>query len=127
MADLPDLGGELELEPMAEAWEEPVVAAEPEPPLMPFEPVDLMPSTGLAASEATEPAPAPAPFEPPTAPPIHAAPPAPAAAPDLVQALLADPAALDALAKAVVARLGDQALREIAWELMPDLADRLRK
>jgi hypothetical protein len=25
-----------------------------------------------------------------------------------------------------VARMGDQVLREIAWEVMPDLADRLR-
>ncbi len=32
---------------------------------------------------------------------------------------------MDALAKAVVARLGDQALREIAWEVMPELAERL--
>ena len=45
----------------------------------------------------------------------------------LVQALLADPALVDVLAKAVVARMGDQVLREIAWEVMPDLADRLQR
>ena len=43
----------------------------------------------------------------------------------LVQALLADPVLVDALVKAVVARMGDQVLREIAWEVMPDLAGRL--
>jgi CheY-like chemotaxis protein len=44
----------------------------------------------------------------------------------LVQALLADPVLVDALVKAVVARMGDQVLREIAWEVMPDLAGRLQ-
>jgi hypothetical protein len=32
---------------------------------------------------------------------------------------------MDRLAKALVARLGDQVLREIAWEVMPELAERL--
>ncbi len=45
----------------------------------------------------------------------------------LVQALLADPVLMDALVKAVVARMGDQVLREIAWEVMPDLAGRLQR
>lgn len=45
----------------------------------------------------------------------------------LVQALLADPVLVDALVKAVVARMGDQVLREIAWELMPDVAGRLQR
>jgi len=44
----------------------------------------------------------------------------------LVQALLADPVLVDALVKAVVSRMGDQVLREIAWEVMPDLAGRLQ-
>jgi CheY-like chemotaxis protein len=43
----------------------------------------------------------------------------------VVQAILADPVLVDALIKAVVARMGDQAIREIAWEVMPDLAGRL--
>jgi hypothetical protein len=45
----------------------------------------------------------------------------------LVQALLADPVLVDALVKAVVTRMGDQVLREIAWEVMPDLAGRLQR
>ena len=45
----------------------------------------------------------------------------------LVQALLADPVLMDALVRAVVSRLGDQVLREIAWEVMPDLAGRLQR
>ena len=44
----------------------------------------------------------------------------------VVQAMLADPVLVDALVKAVVARMGDQVLREIAWEVMPDLAGRLQ-
>jgi CheY-like chemotaxis protein len=45
----------------------------------------------------------------------------------VVQALLADPVLVDVLVKALVARLGDQVLREIAWEVMPDLAGRLQR
>lgn len=45
----------------------------------------------------------------------------------LLQALLADPVLVDSLVKAVVARMGDQVLREIAWEVMPDLAGRLQR
>jgi CheY-like chemotaxis protein len=45
----------------------------------------------------------------------------------MVQALLADPVLVDALVKAVVSRMGDQVLREIAWEVMPDLAGRLQQ
>jgi CheY-like chemotaxis protein len=44
---------------------------------------------------------------------------------ELLDALLADPVLMDTLAKAVVARLGDQVLREIAWEVIPELAERL--
>ncbi len=47
--------------------------------------------------------------------------------PAALAALLEDPALMDRLARAVVARLGDQALREIAWEIMPDLAERMRR
>ena len=45
----------------------------------------------------------------------------------LLQAILVDPALVDALVKAVVARMGDQVIREIAWEVMPDLAGRLQR
>lgn len=63
-----------------------------------------------------------APVEEPQVPPV----PAPAlGSRELLDAMLADPALMEALAKAVVARLGDQALREIAWEVMPELAERL--
>jgi CheY-like chemotaxis protein len=73
----------------------------------------------------------PGPWEPQGGPWLPVPTPAPAAhsrdelAPDPLAALLANPVLLDRLARAVVARLGDQALREIAWEIMPDLAERL--
>jgi CheY-like chemotaxis protein len=44
---------------------------------------------------------------------------------ELLDAMMSDPVLMDALAKAVVARLGDQVLREIAWEVIPELAERL--
>jgi CheY-like chemotaxis protein len=44
---------------------------------------------------------------------------------ELLQAMMADPVLMDALAKAVVSRLGDQVLREIAWEVIPEVAERL--
>jgi len=59
--------------------------------------------------------------------PGAAAPVAPDQVQALLQALLADPVLVDALVKAVVARMGDQVLREIAWEVMPDLAGRLQR
>ena len=43
----------------------------------------------------------------------------------LLDALLADSALMDALSKALVARLGDKVLREIAWEVIPELAERI--
>jgi CheY-like chemotaxis protein len=91
---------------------------------------------------------APAPAAEPAASPVLAAPAAPAAssvpaapaasagfpAPSpaafghpLVDEILGNPAALDALARALAARLGDKALRELAWEVMPELADRLKR
>ena len=119
-------------------WEHPVaLAGDPmEPTPVPPEPAVLEAlEPEPAALEALEPEPvvletaepepdavlgqAPAPQGQPAA--------ADAAARALVQAVLADPELLEALARAVVARLGDEALREIAWELMPDLAGRLQK
>jgi len=47
--------------------------------------------------------------------------------PDPLAGLLADPVLMDRLARALLERLGDQVLREIAWEIMPELADRLRR
>jgi CheY-like chemotaxis protein len=46
---------------------------------------------------------------------------------DPLAALLADPVLMERLTKAVVSRLSDQTLREIAWEVMPELADRLHR
>lgn len=101
--DLPDLGPDLDLAPLPELAAPTAMAEEeaaPEPALAPA----VVAAPGAMAS---------------LAPAVDSG--------DLLQRLLADPAALDALAKAVVARLGDQVLREIAWEIMPDLADKLRK
>ena len=66
-------------------------------------------------------------------PEVFAAPKAPAApvaagdANAMVQALLADPAAREALLKALLSQGGEQVLREVAWEVMPDLASKLQK
>ncbi len=97
------------------------------------------PGTSLAADLAdavmpalTEPEPAPVVLAlPDAAGQTPAAPgPVPGVSPEqaqvLLQALLADPALMDDLTKAVVARLGDQVLRELAWEIMPELAGRLQ-
>ena len=46
---------------------------------------------------------------------------------ELLDAMMSDPDMLDALANAVVARLGDQILREIAWDVIPELAERLTR
>jgi len=68
----------------------------------------------------------------PTAIPVPAAPAAAASAPAgdanaMVQAILADPSARQALLKALLSQGGEQVLREVAWEVMPDLASRLQK
>lgn len=104
-----------------------------------LEALDGLPDEGepVPAPVALEAAPWPPPaMEPQGAPeePVPAVPgPVPAASgqapltPEQIQALLADPALMEALTKAVVARMGDQAIREIAWEVMPDLAGRLQR
>jgi CheY-like chemotaxis protein len=101
LPELPDVGPEAGLG-------EPVLSVLPEPELAPAPPV---PSDAGGQSPA---APGPVPGD------------ASEQTQALLQALLADPALVDALAKAVVARLGDQVLREIAWEIMPELAGRLQ-
>ncbi len=57
--------------------------------------------------------------------------PAPAAAQpatdQLLRAITSDPVLMDHLAKALVAKLSDQVLREIAWEVMPEMAERLNR
>lgn len=129
--DLPPLPAHPEPLPPAAA----IVVAEPlaEPAPAP-EPAGLsMADLGLAAptlaapvlaAAALEPAAAPAPAAPGQA---DVAPGQSLLSPEQIQALLADPALMDALVKAVVARMGDQVVREIAWEVMPDLAGRLQR
>ena len=113
---LPPPLAELELEPEEAAVSEAEALAAGRDTVPPWAVTQSLPAEAPAA---------PAPEPPVTAPePRAAAPEAPA---DLLAALLADPALMDQLAKAVVARMGDQALREIAWEVMPELADRLRR
>jgi CheY-like chemotaxis protein len=78
------------------------------------------------------PAPAPAPVLPPLpepAPGVAAERPpvVPGSSQALVDAILQDPAALDALAKALATHLSDRVLKEVAWEVMPELAGRLKR
>lgn len=109
------------------------------PPTPPPPPPDIdvsvaLPAAGLglAAAAAAAVALHPAAAEPlPAAPPPAAEAPAPTAdgpaANPLLDALLKDPAAMDALAQAVAARLSDKVLKEVAWEVMPELAGRLQR
>ena len=72
---------------------------------------------------------APAQPEPPAtpAPAPMAAAPVSGDANALVQAILADPNARQVLLKALLSQGGEQVLREVAWEVMPDLAAKLQK
>jgi CheY-like chemotaxis protein len=143
LESLDELGGALELPPLPE----PPAAAEGHPVLPAALPAAF--AEPLEAAHATPPpviapaisipepiAPAPVPPEPiPMAAAIPAVlgqpPAAPGQAAEMdpaqIQALLADPQLMDALVKAVVARMGDQVVREIAWEIMPELAGKLQK
>ncbi|MBK8727087.1 MAG: response regulator [Holophagaceae bacterium] len=81
---------------------------------------------GVASAAPVEPAlPVPAPFPDSSPAPVAELGDGPEG--QLVKAVLANPALMDALARAVVAQLGDQALREIAWEVMPELAEKLQR
>jgi CheY-like chemotaxis protein len=103
--------------------EAPALVQETEPsaldstPLAPLSEVITL--SDILDPPAAEAAQAQAPELPVTAP-VPAAP-----APDPLASLLGDPVLMDRLAKALVARLGDQVLREIAWEVMPELAERM--
>lgn len=146
LESLDELGGALELPPLPE----PPAAAEGHPVLPaalpaafaePLEAAHAAPPPVIApAISIPEPiVPAPVPAEPISMAALAAAIPAvlgqPPAAPgqaveldpSQIQALLADPRLMDALVKAVVARMGDQVVREIAWEIMPELAGKLQK
>ncbi|HTL98192.1 MAG TPA: response regulator [Holophagaceae bacterium] len=80
------------------------------------------PEAAAWAMAAVSPEPSPVPA---SAPSIPAAMPGDAHA--LVQAILADPGARQALLKALLSQGGEQVLREVAWEVMPDLAAKLQK
>ena len=112
---------ELDLGPL-------VLPASPEPSL-------LLPAAGLAvAAGATafalyEPRAEPqAAAEPPPLPePVPEPPASPGSARAMVEILLRDPEAMDVLAKALVTHLGDKTLKEVVWEVMPELAGRLKR
>ncbi len=59
--------------------------------------------------------------------PIAAPVAAPSSTDDLLRAITSDPVLMDHLAKALVAKLSDQVLREIAWDVMPEMAERLNR
>ena len=99
-------------EPVSEMRLETLHGLEPEPESAPA-------GWTMAAAPASIPAPEPAPAL------AAAAPPGDANA--LVQAILADPTARQALLKALLSQGGEQVLREVAWEVMPDLAAKLQK
>ena len=106
---------------------EPEPAPEPEPAmemetLHGIDPEALFPGTPAvpaAPMESSAPALAPEPAMP--------LPAGDANANAMVQAILADPSARDALLKALLAQGGEQVLREVAWEVMPDLVSKLQK
>jgi CheY-like chemotaxis protein len=100
---LPDASTSREIE----ALPEPAHSPEPEPEHVP-EPTHVPEPEHVPQPEPV-PEPAPAGSTP---------------AADPLAVLLSDPVLMDRLAKAVASRLGDQVLREIAWEIMPELADR---
>ncbi len=95
------------------------ITALPHVPLPPFSP-EPAPEAGMAAA-------GPAARGQSAAVPGQGGPVSKEQAQALLQALVADPVLVDALVRAVVARMGDQVLREIAWEVMPDVAGRLQR
>lgn len=110
-------------EPLPESNQEP----EPEPEAEPEPESEPMPEPEPEFE--AEPEPVPPLAEPIPAPESAAQTVAPAALGQdvrgLVEALKADPAALRLLAKALVTELGTDVLKEVAWELMPEMAERL--
>ncbi len=99
---------EPEIVPVAaafEAFDAPVAALEP------FVPVASAPEVPIAAPLAAAPAASVA---------------LPASDPEaLVRAILANPALVEALSKAIAGSLSEKALKEVAWEVIPDLARKL--
>lgn len=116
-----ETGMELETLHGVEPEALPVPAAFALPAAPMASPVTAPEPAAWAMAPAPEPVPAPAPASAPA--PLGAAPEANA----LVQAILADPGARQALLKALLSQGGEQVLREVAWEVMPDLASKLQK
>lgn len=103
--------------PLAEPDEEPFVPGEL-PGLVPVTALAVAPAMSVAAVAVPQvSAPIPA--------PVLAG--AGLTAEEVMKAIAADPALLDQLAKALVTKLSDQVLREIAWEVMPEMAERLNR
>lgn len=105
-AELPELSALPDFEVPSPAFEEP--AYEPEP---------------VALEEVYEPVPAPPPA-PAAAPPAAAVAAAPSAAGS--NGSLSD-ADVDRIARRIVELIGDRAVRDVAWEVVPDLAEVLLK
>lgn len=128
--DLPD----LEEEDARITQETPVFSLAPEEELIP-EPEE----EPEAALQAEEPVAIPLTEEPEAAPPVEApaaiseatpVEPAPVSVQEnptaqaILAALLADPALMSTLTQAVAAQLSEKVLREVAWEIMPEIAER---
>lgn len=118
---------ELDLGPL-------VLPVPPEPPLLlPAAGAGLAVAAGATAfamyeSKPEPAAPAVAPMLPPPLPePVPEPPAAPGSARSMVEILLRDPEAMDALAKALATHLSDRTLKEVVWEVMPELAGRLKR
>lgn len=121
----------------SQPWELPAVETAPPPSLSWQEPAPAEPEPWSPAPE-----PEPEPWSPPPAAPVFAAPVAAAAA-EVSSSPVPAPAAsngggrlndedVDRIARRVVELLGDRTVRDIAWEVIPDLAeviirDRLRE
>jgi CheY-like chemotaxis protein len=90
------------------------------PPSPPAAPVVAAP---LAVAPMAEPVAPLAPIVP--AVPVASAASAPVSSEALVQAILADPQAMAQLKQALVTQLGEEQLKALAWEVLPDLAKKL--
>ncbi|MBS1766947.1 MAG: response regulator [Acidobacteria bacterium] len=112
--------------PVAPAAAVPAAPVAPTPAELPE--MELETLHGVDLDLPAPPAATPAPAAPVPAAAISApAPMGEGAAHAAVQAILSDPAAREALIKALLAQGGEQVLREVAWEVMPDLASKLQK
>jgi CheY-like chemotaxis protein len=116
-----EMGGNASARPVEVEPAPPVSASAPWAPLPVSAEAEPVPAEPPPPPPAPEPVPAPVPME----EPMKAAPePAlepPAAAPSLTDAQI------DAIARKIVELFGDKVLREVAWEVIPDLAEMVIK